>query len=285
MATEEAFSIVDRDDHKVFISRWMPSTRPKAVVQIAHGWAEHRRRYARPAGVLVEAGFAVYADDHLGHGETGLAAGGLGDFTPRGMEGVVDAVHEVSNRIRADLPGVPLFLLGHSWGSQIAKRYARIWGDELDGLLLTGTGHTPAGAPARRINLAAQDGSSTPRERYAWLSNDVNEVDAYIDDPLCGFEALDVRPSDPGRQYLAEGDDGDLPSDLPVLIFNGADDPVGGAEGTRLLAEHYSSVGLQRVSARSYPGGRHELFNDIMRDEVLSDVINWLDAVLPSEGT
>lgn len=280
--TEEVLILSDADRHDIFVSRWMPERPVKAVVQIAHGWAEHRRRYARPAAALVAAGYAVYADDHLGHGETGLAAGGLGDFRPRGMHGVVEAVHLVSERIRRDLSGRPRFLLGHSWGSQIAKRYARLWGGELAGLLLTGTGHAPAGSGAGRRTSLVPEGAHTPEERYAWLSADAVEVKAYIADPLCGFEGMEVRPADPGRAYLSEGEDASLPKALPILIFNGGDDPVGGEEGTLLLAEHYRSVGLSNVTARSYPGGRHELFNDLMRDQVLTDVVDWLDRVVAS---
>lgn len=279
--SEEVFVLSDADGHDLFVSRWMPAGTAKAVVQIAHGWAEHRRRYARPAAALVRAGYAVYADDHLGHGETGLAAGGLGDFRPRGMQGVVEAVHLVSEQIERDLPGRPRFLLGHSWGSQIAKRYARLWGGELAGLLLTGTGHAPVGSAGRRTS-PIPEGADNPEERYSWLSADPVEVKAYIADPLCGFEAMEVRPADPGRAYLSEGEDASLPKDLPILIFNGAEDPVGREEGARLLAEHYRSAGLSNVTARSYPGGRHELFNDVMRQQVLTDVVAWLDRVVAS---
>jgi alpha-beta hydrolase superfamily lysophospholipase len=282
MVLEETFTITDQDDLEVACSRWLPLEGARAVVQIAHGWAEHRRRYARTAEVLAGAGLAVYADDHLGHGETGLRAGGLGDFRPRGMQGVVEAVHDLSDRIRSDLPGVPLFLLGHSWGSQIAKRYARLWGDQLAGLLLTGTGHlSPAEARERARPSAPPPADERPaEERYAWLSSDGEEVRAYVEDPLCGFESLDVRPADPGRAYLLEGSDADLPPGLPVLIFNGAEDRAGGEAGTQRLAEHYRAAGLSQVTARVYPGGRHELFNDVMRDQVLSDVIGWIGAVL-----
>ena len=278
MSTEETLSIVDTDGHQIFASRWIPEGAPKAVVQVAHGWAEHRRRYRDVAVALNAAGYAVYADDHLGHGETGLAAGGLGDFRPRGMAGVVDAVHDLTVRIRADLPGAPIFLLGHSWGSQIARRYVRLWASELAGLLLTGAGYEGVGA---RRDLRADPGTS-PEDRYSWLSGDRDAVRAYVEDPLCGFEGMQVRPSDPGRAFLSEGDDSQLPSHLPVLIFNGADDPVGGAEAATALGRHYLDSGLERVTARSYPGGRHELFNDVMRDRVLADLVQWLEEFTPA---
>jgi alpha-beta hydrolase superfamily lysophospholipase len=280
MGTEEILSFADADGHRIAASRWMPEREPKAVVQVAHGWAEHRRRYGGAALVLNAAGYGVYADDHLGHGETGLGAGGLGDFRPRGMAGVVHAVHDLTVRIRRDLPDVPVYLLGHSWGSQIARRYARLWGTELAGLLLTGAGYEGV-RPARDLK-AGPDVS--PEERYSWLSGDPAAVRAYMEDPLCGFEAMEVRPADPGRAFLTEGDDGALPSDLPVLIFNGADDPVGGEEAAEALGRHYRDCGLARVTARSYPDGRHELFNDVMRDRVLADVVEWLNEHTPADS-
>lgn len=277
MGTEEAFSFVDSDGHRIFASRWMPAGELKAVVQVAHGWAEHRRRYGDVALALNAAGYGVYADDHLGHGETGMAAGGLGDFRPRGMAGVVEAVHDLTVRIQADVAGAPIFLLGHSWGSQIARRYARLWGHELAGLLLTGAGYEGV----RRGRDLRAEPEAVPEDRYSWLSGDPAAVRAYLEDPLCGFEAMEVRPADPGRSYLSEGDDSGLPPDLPILIFNGADDPVGGAEAAAALGRHYQDCGLVRVTARSYPEGRHELFNDVMRTKVLADVVEWLDEFTP----
>ena len=187
-------------------------------------------------------------------------------------------MHGLTIRIGSDLPETPVFLLGHSWGSQIAKRYARIWGSELGGLMLTGAGHEGV----RPSGVRTADPDAGPEERYAWLSGDPAAVRAYIDDPLCGFEVMEVRPADPGRAYLAEGDDSSLPPELPVLIFNGAEDPVGGEEAATALGRHYSEAGSLDVTARSYPGGRHELFNDLMREEVLRDLVQWLDEVLNS---
>jgi len=270
--TEDDWALTDPDGTQVFGTRWA-SERPKAAVQIAHGWAEHRRRYRRLAADLCAAGYAVWADDHLGHGETGARAGGLGDLGPRGMEGVVGAVLEVTRRIRRDDRGLPLCLLGHSWGSFIAQRLVRDWGDEFDGLVLTGTTRREPGA-ARRS--APTDGAG----RYEWLSRDAAEVAAYEADPWCGFENLTVRPADTRRGYLEGGRDDAIPKLLPVLILNGAEDVVGGAAGGRRLAEAYRAAGLSDVTLIAYHGGRHELFNEINRDEVTADLVSWLDAHL-----
>ena len=159
------WSLADVDGTRVFGTRWSPE-RPRAVVQIAHGWAEHRGRYARLAAALGAAGYAVWADDHLGHGETGANAGGLGDLGPRGMAGVVDAVHAVTRRIHDEERGLPLCLLGHSWGSFMAQRFVREWSGEIDALVLTGTTRREPGAGRQRAEPTAGAG------RYDWLTRD-----------------------------------------------------------------------------------------------------------------
>ncbi|MGH8997256.1 MAG: alpha/beta hydrolase [Acidimicrobiales bacterium] len=263
------FSLTEANGIEVFGTRWAPA-RPKAAVQIAHGWAEHRRRYRRLADALCAAGYAVWADDHLGHGETGSAGPGLGDLGPKGMESVTAAVLQVTDRIRRDEASLSLCLLGHSWGSFLAQRIVREWGDRYDALVLTGTTRREPGAERRP--LLAEGGS-----RYAWLSRDAAEVSAYEADPWCGFENLTVRPEDPRRAYLEEGRDTGIPPGLPVLVMNGTDDPVGGEEGGARLVEAYRAAGLSDVTLRAYAGARHELFNETNRDEVTGELIAWLD--------
>jgi alpha-beta hydrolase superfamily lysophospholipase len=269
---ESEWWLIDADGIEVFGTRWAPET-PRAVVQVAHGWAEHRRRYRRLAAELCAAGYSVWADDHLGHGETGTRGRGLGDLGPRGMEGVVSEVLEVTRRIRHDEPGLSLCLLGHSWGSFIAQRLVRDWSAEIDALVLSGTTRRESGAARRR---AVPDGAA----RYDWLSRDPAEVAAYEADPWCGFEHLTVRPADPGRSYLETGRDDDIAETLPVLIMNGAEDVVGGAAGGQRLADAYRAAGLHDVTVLTYPGGRHEVFNEINRAEVTADLVSWLDAHL-----
>ena len=166
-------------------------------------------------------------------------------------------------------------LLGHSFGSFLAQRLVRDHGAEFAALVLTGTTRREPGT-ARAPRVAADGG-----RRYDWLSRDAAEVAAYEADPWCGFENLTVRPEDPGREYLEEGSDDTIPSSLPVLILNGTDDPVGGEAGGARLAEAYRRAGLADVTLGTYPGARHELFNETNRDEVTADLLDWLDAHLP----
>jgi alpha-beta hydrolase superfamily lysophospholipase len=288
----DELTVKDPDGLESVVFRWLPEPdeTPRAVVHILHGWAEHALRYDALARTLVASGYAVYADDHRGHGQTGVRGNTLGDLGPRGMDGVLDAAHEVTRRAALEHPGLPIFVLGHSWGSMILQRYLRRWSNEIAGALLTGTTYRDPSAPQpteRRSPNATFEPARTP---YDWLSRDEDAVDRYIADPLCGFEIMQstpsastsdssaaARPTPAATAGVTPATTSAIVATLPVLVFNGADDPVGGEPGGRALAEHYRSVGLTDVTVRAYAGGRHELFNETNRDEVITDVLAWLD--------
>ncbi|HVM08510.1 MAG TPA: alpha/beta fold hydrolase [Acidimicrobiales bacterium] len=274
--------VEDPDGLSSVVYGWRsPQEPPRAVVHILHGWAEHALRYDRLAQRLVAAGFAVFADDHRGHGQTGKRSGTLGDLGPRGMDGVLDAVRSVIERVRTEHPDVPLFVLGHSWGSFILQRYLRRWAaaDGLAGAVLTGTTYRdPSAPPAER--RPPNEAFEPARTAYDWLSRDEAEVDAYIADELCGFEMMRSRPGGGGAASTID-DERPIPPELPILVLNGAADPIGGAAGGEALFEHYRSQGLSDVTLRAYDGARHELFNEINRDEVTGDLLGWLVARTP----
>ena len=275
-ATPTELTVTDPDGVEIVAFCWPPATAPRAAVHVMHGLAEHALRYARLAARLNAAGYVVYADDHRGHGQTGLRADALGDLGPRGMAGVIDAVHAVTLRIAAVHPGLPVFALGHSWGSFILYPYVQQYGAELAGALFTGTTRA---VPGRERCGSVNEKFEPARTPYDWLSRDEAEVDAYIADPLCGFESVPLQPARDGEvpDVAPPGDDATIPRDLPVLVFNGADDPIGGEAGGQALADHFRGLGLADVSFRAYAGARHELFNETNRDDVTADVIAWLD--------
>ena len=183
---------------------WAPEAPPKAVVQILHGMAEHIGRYERTALALNRAGYLAAGHDHRGHGKD---AETLGYFADRdGWDAILEDAHRVSLDLKKKYPGVPLFLLGHSMGSFLAREYALRYGRELDGLILSGTGFYPKGLcaagrllaklspkkkPAAAVNKIAFAGNNKPfapgRTGFEWLSRDEKEVDKYVADPLCGF--------------------------------------------------------------------------------------------------
>jgi alpha-beta hydrolase superfamily lysophospholipase len=278
MGMPEEFEVTDPDGLTTVVLRWAPDGPPRAAVQILHGWAEHARRYDRPARALAAAGYVVYADDHRGHGQSGVRGDSLGDLGPREMDGVLDAVRAVTAAIQEEQPGLPLFILGHSWGSFILQAYLRTAPPAgLTGALLTGTTWREPGVPRVRTEPNAR--FEPARTAYDWLSRDEAEVDLYVADPLCGFEMMrgGARPG-----QVTGGEDGTVPRDLPVIILNGSDDPVGGDEGGERLAGFYRSLGLGDVTFRGYPGGRHELLNETNRDEVTADILAWIAAHVPA---
>ncbi len=250
------------------------------MLHLLHGWAEHALRYQRFAEAATAAGLAVYADDHRGHGRTGQAAGGLGDLGPRGGDGVLDAVRAVSDHAFGEHPALPRLLLGHSWGSFLAQRYLRRWGTDLGAAVLTGT---TLRRPGQTRTGSLNAGFEPAATAYDWLSRDPEEVQRYVDDPLCGFEQMagqtpPATPSASDEAGASQGpDDSQVPSTLPLLILNGSDDPIGGEVGGQALADHYREAGLTDVTFRAYAGGRHELLNETNRDEVTTDLLRWID--------
>lgn len=273
--------VEDPDGHASVVFRWRPDGgAPRAALHILHGWGEHARRYDRFASRAAASGIVVTADDHRGHGQTGLHNGTLGDLGERGMDGVLDSVRLVIDWARSESDGVPLFVMGHSWGSFLLQRYLRRWASELSGAVLTGTTYRdPAAPPAER--RPPNERFEPARTPYDWLSRDEAEVDAYIADPLCGFEVMRGRPGGSGAADDAQAALAPIPPALPIFVLNGADDPIGGEAGGAALVEHYRAQGLVDVAFRAYPGARHELLNETNRDEVGADILAWIDARLP----
>ena len=276
---------------------WSPSAQPRAVVQIVHGMAEHIERYDRMAKALNGAGYLVCGRNHRGHGPEARLLGYFAD--EKGWDAILNDAHEVSLDIKKQYPGAPFFLLGHSMGSFLAREYALRYGKELDGLILSGTGFYPKGLcasgrmmaklapqkkPARFVNGIAFAGNNKPfapgRTGFEWLSRDEKEVDKYVADPLCGFCFTGGAFADFFGGLLALTDEGRLqamPKDLPVYFMSGDHDPVGQmGEGVRRVAEQFKKAGMKDVAVKLYEGARHELFNEINREEVVGDLTAWL---------
>src|SRR5215207_4950949 len=296
------------DGSRVRYRVWQPDGDIRGTVQVVHGASEHSGRYSRLAGALTARGLAVYAMDLRGHGRTAESTG-IGRFgghaTSLGVDAVlgdVEALHLVMDERH---PGAPRVLLGHSMGSIIALASAERNGADLAGLALSGpVGVAPhladsvtaleeavaAGAGDHALDaLGAFNESFEPaRTRYDWLSRDPAEVDAYIADPLSGDEmpltaayaawvfALAVRAAT--TEAVAA-----LPAGLPVLLLSGELDPVGGSDAVQVtaLARLFTERGLP-VEQHIYPEARHEVFNEINRDEVVGDLVAWLEQRVPA---
>ena len=301
------------DGTPLFVHHWLPDVPPKAVVQIAHGMAEHSARYARFAERLTEAGYAVYAGDHRGHGQTaGSATPDHGYFADtEGFDTVVADLKSVTEHASAEQPDLPVFLFGHSMGSFLSRAYAIKWGHDLAGLVLSGTagdpgalgriGRSVALAQARvrgrrhpsglmdRLTFGQYNAAFKPnRTKFDWLSRDPDEVDKYIADIECGniFTAGFYSVLLGGLARVnADGEVSRVPKDLPILLVSGELDPVGEkSKGVRRVEEQYRRLGVTDVTSIFYPGARHEILNETNRDEVMDDVVEWLDERLAARS-
>lgn len=277
---------------------WKPEGNPRAIVQILHGMAEHIARYDQAANALAGNGCLVVGHDHPGHGPK---AEKLGYFAKeKGWDALLERAHQISLEMKAAYPGLPLILLGHSMGSFAAREYAIRWGKELDGLVLSGTGYyekplciagrmlarlSAKEKPAQLVNQVAFAGNNKPfepaRTPFDWLSRDEKEVDKYIADPMCGFVFTGSAFADFFSGLIALTDAkrlSALPAALPIYLFSGDRDPVGQmGEGVKKVAEEYRQAGLSNVEMKLYPQGRHEMFNEINREEVYADLVAWLN--------
>jgi alpha-beta hydrolase superfamily lysophospholipase len=283
------FRFISTDGLRVACARWDSRGPARGVVQIAHGLGEHLGRYAGLIEALIEDGICVYGNDHRGHGRTAPSAKHFGDFGEGGFNLLVEDMIRLSNIAREENPGKPFILLGHSMGSFAAQQYALDHHSEIGGLALSGSGildglaRLASSASAEKNNLlnAAFEPSRTP---FDWLSRDSTVVDAFINDPLCfgalqpaayeSFLAAAHRLSDPGNLRK-------IRHDLPIYLFSGSEDPIGQQlEGIHALIERYHAAGVEHISHDFYPGGRHEMLNEINRDEVRANLLHWISGVL-----
>jgi len=273
-------SFVDAHGVRIHCSRWRAPA-PKAVVQLVHGLGEYAARYEGFAQALAAAGYTVYANDHRGHGQTGLAQWAaepteFGKPGPGGLGATIAVVPQFTSIIREREPGLPLVFLGHSLGSLFGQRLLQSHAEDYDAVVFSGTAYRTL----RHMN------SGDLNKRHAhlgpttaeWLSRDRAIVDAFAADPLT-FEAkaAELYGLIDGLKLL--GTPSKLAKDLPMLILNGEEDSLGNPESVTKLARAYREKGgLSDVTLKIYPGARHEVYNEVNRDEVIADLIAWLDA-------
>lgn len=292
-------------EHEIYVRQWMPEGKIRGVVQIAHGVSEYIERYDEFMRCLSAHGFVAAGNDHLGHGRSIKDETELGYFgAENGWSMVVGDIHRLHTRLKEDYPETPVFLFGHSMGSFLSRTYAILNGGDLDGLIVCGTGNQAAplvmagkAAAALEIRLhgvrhrsqklnnlifgAYNVKFSENRTPNDWLCRDEAIVDAYTGDPLCGgvptvgliYEmmrgiAFVSKPKNVER----------VPKDLPVFLISGADDPVG-EQGKGVIKAYrlYLDAGVEDVSLKLYPGARHEILNEVNKEEVYDDVLEWLD--------
>ncbi len=303
------FIFEGEDGTGIHAMSWLPSGRPlRAVLIINHGMAEHILRYHDFASYLAPGGFAVYGEDHRGHGKTAEASGELqGYFAPHdGWMKVISDIRCLYRKVVDIHPGIPVFMLGHSMGSFLTRHYISLYGRELAGGVLLGTGsHSPVMLKAAsliagiELRLRGESHKSTLLNNlsfgafnkafsspdatgFEWLSRDNRQVRAYLDDPACGFictsgfyrdlfQGLKIVNHD--RCFEA------VPGELPLLILSGSQDPVGGSssKGVKLVANRYKAFGIRDLTFVLKEGFRHECLNEEGRKTVFEEIFLWLE--------
>jgi alpha-beta hydrolase superfamily lysophospholipase len=280
------FLLTSSDGLCIACARWDSRGPARAIVQIAHGMGEHIGRYADTADALVAAGLTVYANDHRGHGLS--AHSQLGQLGRDGFELLVQDMVRLSAIAREKNPDLPLLLLGHGMGSFAAQRYVIDHSHEVDGLILSGSGAPEALARAALLETAGSNlrnaAFEPARTPFDWLCRDQAIVDAFVADPLC-FK--DLQP-DSLVSFL-----GTVPrlydpvalrrirSNMPIYLFSGSEDPVGQQlRGIRTLIGRYRDAGLRDIAFDFYPGGRHEMLNEINRRQVQTRLLGWISQTL-----
>ncbi len=305
MAVFSEFTFPSHDGvHEIACYQWAPDGGLKAVVQIVHGVVEHMARYDRFARFLADRGYLVVGGDHLGHGKT-VTDGKYGHLAHKDGWMIATAdVHALREMTGEKYPNLPYFLFGHSMGSFLARTYLCRYPGTLTGAILSGTGQEKAPLVAAGKALAsavcATKGPDTvsdlvydlalggynrqfrPNRTTAdWISRDEAVVDAYLADPFCTFKPTAglFRDMMEGLQYISNRDNlAKMDPDTPVYIFSGANDPVGSnGKGVEKVYGYFKAAGTKDLTMKLYPGGRHEMLNEINRDEVYGDVLAWLE--------
>jgi alpha-beta hydrolase superfamily lysophospholipase len=273
-----------KDDFGVEIMfyEW-PVAEPKAVIQIAHGLGEHARRYDLMAATLNKAGFSVYADDHRGHGQTGVKQlenkqiKRLGNLGPGGMTATYKQVADFSKLIKSENPNRPLILLGHSWGSFIAQKIINKYSDMYSAVVLSGSALTMPGY------LATGDFNKVWKKLpgstgYEWLSRDVEIQNKFVEDPLTFLAAAAQVLGIKNSLQMFGKPSKDVRRDLPILVQVGEADPIGGEYSNKALVEAYrKNAGIEDIELYVYHECRHEIYNELNKEAIIEDLVTWVN--------
>jgi alpha-beta hydrolase superfamily lysophospholipase len=283
----EDFAFNSEDGLEIAYYRWRAPGKAAGIVQIAHGMGEHSLRYAHVAESFNQGGFHVYANDHRGHGRSVKGPQSLGDFGAGGWNALVGDMVTLTRLARTREGRLPVVLLGHSMGSFAAQQYVLDNSPLISGLVLSGSAAVDKLAidPSQDADLTAFNRAFEPaRTQHDWLSRDPAAVDAYEADPLCGFginkKAMETMAAS-AKRLVDPAALAQIRKDLPIHIFAGDKDPINhNLEWLKPVAERYRAAGIANVSEKYYPEGRHEMLNETNRDEVISDLVSWLQKAI-----
>ena len=287
--------------------RYSPLGDPRAIIQLVHGYGEHSRRYLHMINKFNQAGFVVFADDHLGHGKTGYDSGTLGDPHSGGYMTYLKDEKSLHDIAVAEYPGIPYMMFGHSWGSMLARGYAAHYGSDIRALMLCGlcsqwkgcedayeseelkaamaaNPYQPAGEWFGRIFSGMTDRIENPNGPSDWIANDPRVVADHAGDMFNTFDTTLELPWDFVQLYhFIESDEWApmVPKNIPVYLISGDQDPCGNyGEGLYHVANLLARSG-HKTTTRAYTGYRHEIHNELaIRDEVEDGLIAFAESTL-----
>tara|TARA_R100001143_G_scaffold63387_1_gene70103 strand:+ start:39086 stop:40003 length:918 start_codon:yes stop_codon:yes gene_type:complete len=300
---KETFTISDHLNKKLHAVVWTTDHKPKGVILIVHGLAEHSGRYSHFAKFLNSNNYHVFAYDHRGHGKTDPDHLGVIDHNDE-FNLMVKNLNDVFQYVSSAYPNLPIILFGHSMGSFISQRFMQLYDAKPDALIYSGSNGKPPLLLHAGIQISAllksffgKDSKSNLLDRlsfgaynrhfkpnrtdYDWLSRDTDMVDLYVDDPLCGFICSNsfYHQLFKGIQDIhAHPVFADHNPDIPVLLLSGDQDPVSNfGKGIRNLEKIMRKSGVSDITTHLYEGGRHEMLNEINRDEVFDNLLQWMN--------
>ena len=300
---KEYFSFEDNYGNSIVTYKWIPEGKLKAILLIVHGMTEYAERYENFALALNESGYGVYINDIIGHGKSIKTKDDLGHLPVNGFKIAVDDIHELNRIIKNENTNTPVIIMGHSMGSFLTQSYICTYGKEVAGCILSGTagkqGITALGTVISKICKTVQGSRKRSnflnklsfgryntafkpnRTKFDWLSRDNDEVNKYIESPLCGFictTGFFYELSSSINKLYDENTIKGIPKELPIYIFGGEKDPVSGKTKSVLtLINMYNALKIKDLEYFFYKDGRHEMLNETNKIEVINDVITWLD--------
>ncbi|MCD8632830.1 alpha/beta hydrolase [Clostridioides difficile] len=300
------FTFKGEEGLDIYTYKWEDENikKPKAVIQIAHGMAETAQRYETFAKVLTKNGYIVYINDHRGHGKTAKIIENVGHLAEKeGFRCLVEDMYTLTNIIKKENEDLPIYLFGHSMGSFASQRYIMDYSNNLSGLILCGSNGKQGiilnlahliinreikkygrRSKSNKINNLIFGGEIIRRNektKFDWLSRDKEQVEKYINDPFCGvvcscgffYDLVQGLKEIEDKENLKK-----VPLDIPIYIISGDKDPIGkNGKGVLRLRDRYIKLGVKDVTCKLYKDGRHELLNEINREEVSEDIICWLN--------
>lgn len=308
MVIKKEFTFLSRNGRdRCHAYSWAPKDQNiRAVFQIVHGMQEYVPRYESFAAFLANEGFLVVGEDHLGHGLTAAADKDLGYFTEGDASTVlVRDVHRLKKMTQEEHPGVPYFIMGHSMGSFILRKYLAMYGKGIDGAILMGPGAQPAIAASMGIfftNILRLFHGDRYQSRFItglafgsylkripdhktssdWLTRDEEIIKSYRADKYCTFKfSLNAyRTLFKTINYVSKtGNLTKISKDIPILITAGMEDPVGDyGKGPAKICEQYRRLGIKDVQLKLYDDCRHEILNEFNKEEVYNDILNWVNS-------